>query len=75
MRHSERAMTGGPMTPGVRMPGYVLVGAYALLAIGVVGCLAFIASSFEDEDPAPKRVDRDGDGCNGRPAPSFLWCG
>ena len=59
MRHSERAMTGGPMTPGVRMPGYVLVGAYALLAIGVVGCLAFIASSFEDEDPAPKRVDRD----------------
>jgi hypothetical protein len=41
------------------VPEFVLYGAYALFVIGVVACLAFIARNFEDEDPTPRRVDRD----------------
>jgi hypothetical protein len=36
---------------------YLLFVAYGLLAIGVIGCLAFIANSFEDEDSKPERVN------------------
>jgi hypothetical protein len=41
------------------VPDYLLFAAYGLLAIGVVGCLAFIANSFEDEDSERERVNRD----------------
>jgi hypothetical protein len=37
------------------VPDYLLFAAYGLLAIGVVGCLAYIANSFEDENSAPRR--------------------
>ena len=43
---------------GVHVPDYLLFVAYGLLAIGVIGCLAFIANSFEDDDSGPERGDR-----------------
>jgi hypothetical protein len=49
---------GWSKSRGLNVPEYLLCGAYTLLALGVVCCLAFIASNFEDEDPAPK-ADRD----------------
>ena len=44
---------------GDHVPGYLLLLAYGLLALGVVGCLAFIANSFEDEESNPERLDRE----------------
>jgi hypothetical protein len=41
------------------VPDYLLYGAYALLAVGVIACLAYIANSFEGDDANLRRVDRD----------------
>ena len=41
------------------MPDYLLYGAYGLLAVGVIACLAFIGNCFENEDANLERVDRE----------------
>ena len=44
---------------GDHVPDYLLYGAYGLLAVGVIACLAFIGNCFENEDANLERVDRE----------------
>jgi hypothetical protein len=40
------------------VPDYVLYLVYGLLTVGVVGCLGYIANSFEGEDVNTKDPDQ-----------------
>jgi hypothetical protein len=40
------------------VPDYVLYLVYGLLTVGVVGCLGYIANSFEGEDVSTKDPDQ-----------------
>jgi hypothetical protein len=44
---------------GMHVPDYLLFVAYGLFAVAVIACLAFVARNFEDEDPQPRRSNRD----------------
>jgi hypothetical protein len=44
---------------GTHVPDYLLFVVYALFAVAVIACLAFVARNFEDEDPQPRRSNRD----------------
>jgi hypothetical protein len=56
-RHGK-CLAAGQLT-GDHVPDYLLYGAYGLLAVAVIACLAFIAKSFEGDDADLERVDRE----------------